>query len=177
MNLVIYAESAKSLLFLKDIIQRAIELSEYHLFQLEGVVFGSDDYCASIGATRTNGAKEVMVARQQVVMTAKAFGLQAIDVVYIDYKDTMGLKEQCIDGAKLGFTGKQCIHPGQVDIIQESFTPSSDRINWAAELIKLFEEHQKSGTGAFTFNGQMIDKPLLLQAQNIVNIAQALKVD
>ena len=79
-------ESAKGLLDLKDIVSHAIELSEYHVFNLEGIVFGSDDFCASIGATRTSKASETMLARQQVVVTAKAFDLQAIDVVYIDYK-------------------------------------------------------------------------------------------
>lgn len=150
-----------------------------------------------LGATRSNDAKEVMVARQQIVITAKAFGIQAIDVVYIDYKgkplrsftylrDTLinhtsppadldGLQRQCIEGAKLGFTGKQCIHPGQIDIIQSSFTPSAEKIEWATELIKLFEEHQTKGEGAFTFRGSMIDKPLLLQAQNLVNISNVLK--
>lgn len=174
-NLIIYTESAKSLLFLRDILQRAKELSEYHLFQLDAIVFGSDDFCASIGAERSNDAKEVMVARQQIVINAKAFDIQAIDVVYIDYKDIDGLKRQCIEGAQLGFTGKQAIHPGQVDIVQACFSPSLEKVAWATELIKLFEEHQTSGKGAFTFKGQMIDKPLLLQAQNIVNIANGLK--
>lgn len=197
-NLVIFAESAKSLLFLKgnhircvrviqsastnhgctirtDICQRAEDLSEYHLFRLDGIVFGSDDFCASIGAERSKEANEVMVARQQVVIAAKAFGVQAIDVVYIDFKDLTGLKKQCEDGAKLGFTGKQCIHPDQIEIIHNAFTPSSEKIAWATELIQLFNQHQESGKGAFVFRGAMIDKPLLLQAQNIVNIANSLK--
>jgi citrate lyase subunit beta-like protein len=175
MNLIIYIESAKSLLYLRDILQRTKEISEYHLFQLKAIVFGSDDFCASIGAERSNEGGEVMVARQKIVINAKAFDLQAIDMVYIDYKDIEGLKKQCVDGAKLGFTGKQCIHPGQVETIQQAFTPSRDKIEWATELIKLFEEHQKSGKGAFTFRGHMIDKPLLLQAQNLVDIASTLK--
>lgn len=116
-----------------------------------------------------------MVARQQVVIAAKAFGVQAIDVVYIDYKDLVGLKKQCEDGAKLGFTGKQCIHPDQIPIIHDAFKPSAEKIAWAQELIELFKKHQESGKGAFVFNGAMIDKPLLLQAQNIVNIVDSLK--
>jgi len=168
-------ESAKGLLDLRDICNHAIELSEFNLFFLEGIVFGSDDFCANIGATRTNDASEVLLARQQVVINAKAFGLQAIDVVYIDYKDLEGLRQQSLEGAKMGFTGKQAIHPSQVPIIQESFKPSVEQIEWATELIKKFKEHQTEGKGAFVFRDQMIDKPLLLQAENIKEIANAHK--
>ncbi|XP_054163746.1 citramalyl-CoA lyase, mitochondrial-like [Oppia nitens] len=174
-NLITYVESAKGLLNLKDVVTHAIELSEFHLFSLEAIVFGSDDFCASIGATRSAGSSETLMARQQVVVTAKAFDLQAIDVVYIDFKDLNGLKAQSQEGARLGFTGKQCIHPSQVPIIEEAFSPSSDRIDWATKLIHEYQKSQSEGKGAFVFEGQMIDKPLLLQALNIIDIANAIK--
>jgi citrate lyase subunit beta-like protein len=174
-NLILFTESARGLLNLQAICSRAQELSEYHLFHLDGVVFGSDDFYASIGATRSNDSREVFVARQQIVITAKAFGLQAIDIVYIDYKDLDGLREQSLEGARMGFTGKQCIHPGQVGVIHEAFSPAKERIEWAKELMTLFEEHQASGRGAFVFRGSMIDMPLLRQAQNIVSMAQAIE--
>jgi len=91
--------------------------------------------------------------------------------------DLKGLKEQSEEGAQLGFTGKQAIHPSQVPIIQEAFKPSDDKIEWATELIKEFNEQQSEGKGAFVFRGQMIDRPLLLQAQNIVQIAKSLKAN
>lgn len=80
------------------------------------------------------------------------------------------MKKQCIEGAQLGFTGKQAIHPDQIPIIQDAFKPSKDKVEWAKELIKQWNQHQKEGKGAFVFKGQMIDKPLLLQAQNIIEI-------
>lgn len=174
-NLVIYTESAKSLLNLKEICLKTKELEEYHIFNLDAIVFGSDDFCASIGAVRTDAATEVLTARQQIVLTAKAFNVQPIDVVYINFKDTEGLKRQCMEGAKFGFTGKQCIHPDQIPIIQEAFTPSKEQISWARELVTLYEEHQKSGQGAFVYKGAMIDKPLLLQAENLVKLATLLE--
>jgi citrate lyase subunit beta-like protein len=72
----------------------------------------------------------------------------------------------------MGFTGKQIIHPGQVEVCQAAFTPSLDKIELAKELIRSFEEHDKSGTGAFNFRGSMIDMPLVLQARNIVQMAK-----
>ncbi|XP_026524720.1 citramalyl-CoA lyase, mitochondrial isoform X3 [Notechis scutatus] len=71
--------------------------------------------------------------------------------------------------------GKQVIHPNQVPIVQEQFSPSLEKIKWAQELITAFEEHQRAGKGAFTFHGSMIDMPLLKQAQNIVTLATAIK--
>ncbi|XP_064089477.1 citramalyl-CoA lyase, mitochondrial-like isoform X1 [Macrobrachium nipponense] len=170
-RLIIFTESASSLLDLPAICRRGVELSKDSPFELDGIVFGSDDFCADIGATRTNEAKELSFARQYVVTVAKAFKLQAIDLVYIDYKDLDGLKVQSEEGAGMGFTGKQVIHPGQVPVVQAAFTPRPEKVEWAAGLVQAFEEHQKEGKGAFTYKGHMIDMPLLLQARNILQMA------
>ena len=174
-NLVVYAESAQALINLKEICSEAKKLEEYSIFNLDAIVFGSDDYCASIGATRSAAGQEVLVARQQVVMTAKAFGIEAIDVVYIDFNDLDGLKKQSEEGSAMGFTGKQCIHPNQIDIITKAFTPTQERIDWARQVITLYRQHEESGKGAFVFKGSMIDKPLLLQAENIVKLADLIQ--
>lgn len=171
-RLILFVESAQGLLDLREICKKAVELSHEYPFILDGLIFGSDDYCADIGATRTPDAIELLLARQKIVLIAKSFRIQAIDLVYIDYKDLSGLKKQSIEGVHMGFTGKQVIHPGQVPIVQDAFSPSLDRIHWARELIKLFEEHQQSGKGAFTYKGAMIDKPLLLQAKNVLEMAE-----
>lgn len=109
-----------------------------------------------------------------MVAVAKAFQLQAIDLVHIDYKDLDGLKRQSEEGAKMGFTGKQVIHPSQIPIVQKAFSPTQEKVAWATELIEQFREHEESGRGAFTFRGSMIDMPLVKQAQNIVNMKHLL---
>lgn len=76
----------------------------------------------------------------------------------------------------MGFTGKQVIHPSQIEVVQRAFTPSTDKINWAQELVTAFNEHQNSGKGAFTFRGHMIDMPLLLQARNILQVVDHLRL-
>lgn len=171
-DLVIYVESARGLLDLREICQHAVEMSEFTRFRLVGVVFGSDDFCASIGATRTDHGREVLCARQQVVMVAKSLDLQAIDAVYINFKDLEGLRAQSEEGAGMGFTGKQAIHPAQIQIIQEAFRPSDERIDWAKGLVQGFEAAQAEGKGAFVYRGQMIDMPLLRQAYNVLAIAK-----
>ncbi|KAI7808496.1 citrate lyase subunit beta-like protein [Triplophysa rosa] len=172
-RLVTFVETAVGLLNFKAVCETLRDLGPKAGFHHDGVVFGSDDFCASIGATRTKDAKELLYARQKVVVTTKAFGLQAIDLVYIDYQDVEGLRLQAREGALMGFTGKQVIHPNQIKAVQEEFAPSPERIKWASELIAAFEEHQKLGKGAFTFHGSMIDMPSLKQAQNIVTLASA----
>uniref|UniRef100_V9L359 Citramalyl-CoA lyase, mitochondrial n=1 Tax=Callorhinchus milii TaxID=7868 RepID=V9L359_CALMI len=175
MNLITFVETAVGLLNFKAVCEEALRLGAQAGFQLDGVVFGSDDFCASIGATRTKDAQELLYARQKVLVTAKAFGLQAIDLVYIDYKDEEGLYRQSREGALMGFTGKQVIHPSQIPIVQNAFFPSPERVKWAQELIRAFNEHQKLGKGAFTFQGSMIDMPSLKQAQNIITLATAIE--
>eukprot|EP00074_Homo_sapiens_P097225 XP_016875892.1 citramalyl-CoA lyase, mitochondrial isoform X4 [Homo sapiens] len=142
---------------------------------LDAVVFGGEDFRASIGATSSKETLDILYARQKIVVIAKAFGLQAIDLVYIDFRDGAGLLRQSREGAAMGFTGKQVIHPNQIAVVQEQFSPSPEKIKWAEELIAAFKEHQQLGKGAFTFQGSMIDMPLLKQAQNTVTLATSIK--
>ena len=93
---------------------------------------------------------------------------------HIDYKDLDGLKKYSEEGARMGFTGKQVIHPSQVPVVQSAFSPSEEKIEWATNLIKEFREHEKKGKGAFTFRGHMIDMPLVKQANNIVQMKASL---
>lgn len=173
-GLIIFIESARSLVQLKEICTGATKLKSKSRLVPEALVFGSDDYVADIGATRTEAATELTYARQKVVAVAKAFGMQAIDLVHIDFKDLEGLKLHSEEGARMGFTGKQVIHPTQIKVVQEAFKPSQERIEWANSLIKEFREHEAKGAGAFTFRGSMIDAPLVKQAQNIVQMANYL---
>ncbi|KAI3356420.1 hypothetical protein L3Q82_017636 [Scortum barcoo] len=144
-RLVTFVETAVGLLNFKAVCEEIHQIAPKAGLHHDGVVFGSDDFCASIGATRTKDARELLYARQKVVVTTKAFGLQAIDLVYIDYKDVEGLRRQAREGALMGFTGKQVIHPGQIQAVQEEFSPSPERVQWAKELIAAFDQHQKEG--------------------------------
>ncbi|XP_059176990.1 citramalyl-CoA lyase, mitochondrial-like [Physella acuta] len=170
--LLVYVESGQGLLNMKEVLDKAVEFSAADHFHIDGVVFGSDDFLADIGAQKTQEAKELLYARQKVVMTAKAFRLQVIDIVYVDINDLTGLERQAQEGAQYGFTGKQVIHPKQIATVQAAFTPSPEKQDWARKLSSAFDEHQKSGQGAFVFQGQMVDMPLLRQAKNILKLVE-----
>ena len=75
----------------------------------------------------------------------------------------------------MGFTGKQIIHPAQIDIVNQSFSPSPKDVEYAEGMITAFEQHQLSGKGAFTYCGSMIDMPSVKQAQNVVNLARMIR--
>ncbi|XP_033930386.1 citramalyl-CoA lyase, mitochondrial [Melopsittacus undulatus] len=174
-NFIPFVETAMGLLNFKAVCEEALRRGSQVGFHLDAVVFGGEDFRASIGATSSKETHDILYARQKIVVTAKAFGLQAIDLVYIDFRDEDGLRRQSREAASMGFTGKQVIHPNQIAVVQEQFSPSPEKIKWAQELISAFEEHQRLGKGAFTFHGSMIDMPLLKQAQNIVTLATAIK--
>ncbi|XP_077014701.1 citramalyl-CoA lyase, mitochondrial isoform X1 [Tamandua tetradactyla] len=175
MNLIPFVETAVGLLNFKAVCEEALKIGPQVGLFLDAVAFGGEDFRASIGATSSKETQEILYARQKIVVVAKAFGLQAIDHVYIDFRDGEGLLRQSREGAAMGFTGKQVIHPSQIAVVQEQFSPSPEKIKWAEELIAAFKEHQQLGKGAFTFRGSMTDMPLLKQAENIVTLATAIK--
>lgn len=144
-NLIIFLESAKAFINISEICKALITIAEKQKIVPNALVFGSDDFCASIGATRTEDAMEILYARQKLVLYAKANNFQAIDMVYIKFKDLEGLTCQSEQGMRMGFTGKQVIHPDQIEVVQKSFLPTLAAVEWAKGLLSAFEEHQITG--------------------------------
>ena len=163
-RILIGVETAKGILNLKEIAAHP---------RLDAIIFGGEDFAASIGAVRTKDAVELLYARQAVIVACAANDLQAIDIVTIDYKDLEALKIESQFGAGLGFSGKQIIHPNQVSVVQEAFTPSDESIAYARRIVETFEASQKEGKGAYSLDGKMIDMPLLKNAQKVLARAQA----
>jgi citrate lyase beta subunit len=164
-RMLVGVETAKGILNLKEIAEADK--------RLEAIIFGAEDFAASVGATRTPEATEVLYARSAVVTACAANDLQAIDMVYIDFHDIEGLRLEAEQGARLGFSGKQIIHPNQVIPVQEAFTPSTEAIEYAQRVVKTFAASQHEGKGAFALDGKMIDMPLLKNAQNVLDRAKA----
>jgi citrate lyase beta subunit len=141
--------------------------------RLQGIIFGAEDLAGDMGATRTQAGWEVFYARSAVVTHAAAFGLQAIDMVYVDFHDPEGLRQESLEGARMAFAGKQIIHPNQVDVVQQAFTPSDEAITQALRLMQAFEEHQNAGRGAFALDGKMVDAPVVKAAERVLALARA----
>jgi citrate lyase subunit beta-like protein len=164
-RLLVDVETAAGILNLKEVAGASP--------RLEAIIFGGEDFAASIGATRTPEAIELLYARQAVVTACAAYGLQAIDIVTIDFKDLDSLRKEAEFGAQLGFSGKQIIHPAQVEPVQTAFTPSDEAVAHAGRLVALFEASQAEGVGAFALDGRMIDMPLVKNARQVLERAKA----
>jgi len=157
-------ETPKAILNLKDIASHP---------RLDGLIFGGEDFAASIHASRTPEALELLYARSAVVTACAAYGLQAIDMITVDFKDLEELRREARFGAQLGYAGKQVIHPGQVSVVQEAFTPDAAAIQSARRLVEDFEAHQAKGSGVFVRDGKMVELPHVKAARDILERARA----
>ncbi len=141
--------------------------------RLVALVFGAEDLAGDIGATRTPEAWEVFYARSAVLIHAAAFGLQALDMVNVDFVDLAALTAEAQQGARMGFVGKQVIHPDQVAPVQEAFTPTETEIARARRIVEAHTAHQEKGAGAFALEGRMVDMPVVKAAQSLLARARA----
>jgi citrate lyase beta subunit len=162
--LIALVETAKAILNLKEIAAHP---------RLDALVFGAEDLAANLGAVRTPQGWEVFHARSAVVIAAAAYGLQAIDMVSIDFKNLEALRQEAVFGASLGYSGKQAIHPNQVGPVQAAFIPDEASILQAQHLVQAFADHQAQGSGAFALDGKLVDRPLIRAAENLLARARA----
>jgi len=159
-------ESAKGLVNLTRICETAQSTNQS---RLEALIFASEDLCANMGMTRTPNATELLYARSHLVTHAVAFDLQAIDMVCLDFKNNETLRIEAEEGSRMGYHGKQAIHPNQISVIYSSFRPSEKDMAYAKKIIDGNDLHQKSGKGAFEIDGKMIDMPMVKWARTIID--------
>ncbi|KJZ72598.1 hypothetical protein HIM_07957 [Hirsutella minnesotensis 3608] len=138
---------------------------------LSGFIFAAEDFALDLSITRTPSLTEFLYARSAIVTAARATGLpSAIDLVCTSYKGDEGLKRlqnESAQGKSMGFNGKQCIHPSQVEIVQSMFAPGHDEVEWAVRVVVADEKAAASGRGAWTLDGKMIDAPVVGKAHSI----------
>ena len=148
--------------------------------RVRAMSWGAEDLSATLGvpANRDEAGNYLPVyqhCRVVTLLSAAAGGVQPIDAVYVDFRDIDGLRAECEEGARLGFTGKISIHPNQIDVINAAFTPAAQDVAEALALIEAFDRAQAEGKMAFTYNGQMVDAPHLSRARALV--ARARQID
>ncbi len=143
--------------------------------RLEGLTWGAEDLAAALGS-RTNKdgrawTSPYQLARDLCLFTAVAANVQPIDTVFVNFRDTDSLREEARAAARDGFTGKMAIHPDQVAVINEVFTPSAEEIARSEQIVALFAEAPTAG--ALSLSGQMIDRPHLVHAKRLLARAKA----
>ena len=140
------------------------------------ISWGIEDLGAAMGLPRVRNARGDYLdipryARTMCAIAASAAGVDAIDTVYTDIADLDGLRRECEDGVAMGFSGKISIHPSQIDVINDVFTPSKESVAEARELVAAFAEHAARGAYAFRFKGRMVDAPHLALAKKLIQRA------
>lgn len=136
------------------------------------VMWGAEDLFAVTGGTanrRADGSYRDIAqhVRSQSLLAAKAYGRLALDSVYIDIKDLDGLRAESDDAVAVGFDAKVAIHPSQVTVIREAYTPTEEQVRWARHVLAEVANQR----GVFQFEGIMVDAPVLRRAERIVGLA------
>jgi citrate lyase subunit beta/citryl-CoA lyase len=135
------------------------------------LAMGLEDYTADIGTQRTEEGRESFFARSMVVNAARAAGIQPIDTVYSDVTNMEGLRESVIEAKSLGFDGKGCIHPRQVEVVHSAFAPTEQEIKKAKKIVTAFEDAEKKGLGVVAIGSKMIDVPVVKRAEKTIDLA------
>lgn len=135
--------------------------------------FGGVDYVLDIGTTFSKGGTELFYARSQLVVASRAAGIEPpIDTVYPDFKDIEGLVADAKAVRQMGFQGKLAIHPGQIEPLNEVFTPTPEEISWAEKIVAVFDEEEAKGQAVFQVDGKMIEYPIANRARRIIALAE-----
>lgn len=142
--------------------------------RLRGMAWGAEDLSADLGATtnrRADGAyaDPYRLARTLCLAGAVAAGVQPIDTVFTNFRDDAGLRQECEDAMRDGFTGKMAIHPAQVPTINQVFTPSPDQIERARRIVEAFSG--AGDVGVVGVDGEMLDRPHLTRAERLLERA------
>lgn len=137
----------------------------------EGVVacyFGAEDYIADLGGVRTDSNAEVATARALVGMAARLASVVALDMVTLDFRDDARYQREAAEARALGYAGKLCIHPAQVPLANEAFTPSDAEVHRAERLLAAYEQAVAAGRATLAFEGEMVDEVVARRARAVL---------
>lgn len=142
------------------------------------IAIGGEDFAASLKTEKTRGnlitgGRELFVARSLLVLAAKEVGIQAIDSVFSDLRDEETLINEVKLVKELGFDGKSCVNPRQIDIIHQVFTPTETEVHYAQQVLAVFREALEKKTGVISLHGKMIDMPMVIRAERVLALAEA----
>ena len=141
--------------------------------RVAAMALGAEDFTASMSAQRTKPGWEIFYARNAILMACREAGISAQDAVFSDINDQEGLERDLEMTRTLGFDGKTCVHPRQIDAVNACFTPSLKEVRYAQRVLAAMEEAARNHTGVCTLDGGMVDKPMELRARTTLAKARA----
>ena len=144
--------------------------------RVAGAIFGAEDYATDMAIKRTDTGEEILWARSKVAIACRAAGIVAIDTPDPNYSDETHLRREMGLARSLGYSGKLCIHPTQVQIANEIFSPADDEVAEARAIVEAFErDGLAKGLAAIAVDGKMIDTPIYWRARRLIDWAEASK--
>ncbi len=139
--------------------------------RMMGIALGAEDYCANLKAQRTPSGDELLLARETIVVAARAAGIDALDTVYSNLNDMETFRKEVELIKRLGFDGKSIINPRQIEIINEVFAPTEKEIEKAKTIIAAIKEAAAKGSGVIAV--KMVDRPVVIRAERTIELAKA----
>ena len=164
-KIIPWIETAQSIMRLDDISKASNRII--------AIAFGAEDYTNDMGVQRTDMGEEVAFPRSVVAIAARAANIGALDSPFVSFKDHVNLKTDSIKARQLGYTGKFAIHPDQLEIINQTFSPSQEDIAYALAIVEGWNDAVEMGRGSFDLNGKMVDVPVVKRAQNLLDFSQS----
>ncbi len=138
-------------------------------WRVKRMAFGAADFTSDVGMTWTSGEEELASLRVQLVVASRAAGIEPpIDTVWVHLKDAEGLRASVERSLRLGFQGRLCIHPDQVALVNEVFTPSAEEAARAQKIVDAFKAAESKGLAAIQVDGSMVDYPVFHRAERVL---------
>ena len=141
--------------------------------RMMGIALGAEDYTANLKTMRSNEGIELQLARETIVVAARAAGISCFDTVFSNLEDMEIFRKEVEFIKTLGFDGKSIINPRQIDVVNEVFTPTEKEIAKAQTIIAAIKEARQRGSGVISVNGRMVDRPVVIRAERIIALAVA----
>ncbi len=138
------------------------------------LLMGTNDIAKETRAGQTSDRMPMLASLSHCIVVARAYGLDILDGVYNNFRDSEGLEAECLQGRALGMDGKTLIHPGQIEICNKVFSPPGKEVEEARKIIAAFEREENKGKGVINLDGQMVELLHREMAQRTVAIADAI---
>jgi citrate lyase subunit beta / citryl-CoA lyase len=140
--------------------------------RMTGLLFGAADFTRDTHGSITADRQELLYPMMRILLAARIAGLDALDTPYFDIKDAAGLERHSRQAKAMGYDGKALIHPGQVDIVNRVFTPSTEELTQARRIIEVFEKARQEGKGAAQLDGKLVENVHVAMAERLLSIAR-----
>jgi citrate lyase subunit beta/citryl-CoA lyase len=141
--------------------------------RLVAIAIGAEDFVTNMKTTRSPEGIELLAARSNLLMAARAAGIYALDTVYTNIKDDDGFMDEVKLIKQLGFDGKSVIHPRQIGMVHKIYTPTEKEIRNAVRVVEAIKEAESKGSGVIALDGKMIDGPVVDRAYRVLELAKA----